>query len=365
MRRLIAADLTWLEGALRPGLTVETAGGEVVRSRPLAADEIPDLHVRLIGPALTDLQVNGSGGVMFNSEPTAQAIAHIVETQRRRGVAWTMPTLITCEAERMRRAADAIIEAWGMPGLIGVHFEGPHIAAARKGTHNAAFIRPMDEATLGVLERLRRRGVSVMLTLAPEVVPVAQVRRIVEIGVVVSAGHSAASAEATRAGLDAGIACFTHLFNAMPPMTSRNPGILGAAINSDAFAGIIVDGHHVAWEMVGLACRARPQSGRMFLISDAMATLGGADHFELYGERIEVRDGALVNAAGSLAGAHIDVVACLANVVRRVGLPLEQAYAMAAMVPRDAMRLARPEIRPGQPLSEILALDGELSRVPL
>ena len=148
--------------------------------RPLATSETPDLHVRLIGPALTDLQVNGSGGVLFNSEPTAQGVAHIVETQRRRGTAWVMPTLITCEAERMQRAADAIIEAWGMAGLLGVHIEGPHIAAARKGTHNAEFIRSMDDATLAALERLRRRGVPVMLTLAPEVVPTGRLRRIAD-----------------------------------------------------------------------------------------------------------------------------------------------------------------------------------------
>jgi len=365
MTRLVAADLIWFQGALRSGLSLETAGGTVIRVRPLAASETPDLHVRLIGPALTDLQVNGSGGVMFNSEPTERGIAHIVETQRRRGTAWVMPTLITCEGERMRRAADAVIEAWGMAGLFGVHIEGPHIAAARKGTHSAAFVRPIDDVTLDVLERLRRRGVPVMLTLAPEVVPNGVVRRIAELGVVISAGHSAASAEATRAGLDAGIGCFTHLYNAMPPMTSRDPGILGAAINSEAFAGVIVDGHHVAWEMVGLACRARPLPRRMFMVSDAMATIGGPDHFDLYSERIEVRDGALVNAAGSLAGAHIDLVGCLRNAVRYVGLSIEEAYEMAALVPRDAMRVDRPEILAGQPLSEVLTLTSELARMAL
>ena len=204
-----------------------------------------------------------------------------------------------------------------------------------------------------------------MLTLAPEVVPTGWLRRIADLGVVISAGHSAASAQATRAGLDAGIACFTHLYNGMPPMTSREPGILGAAINSDAFAGVIIDGHHVAWEMVGLACRARPAPQRMFMVSDAMATIGGRRHFDLYGERIEVRDGALVNAAGSLAGTHVDLVTCLGNAVRCVGLSIEDAYAMAAMIPRDAMRLKRPEIGAGQPLSEVLALTAEFSHAPL
>uniref|UniRef100_UPI003101527B hypothetical protein n=1 Tax=Neorhizobium sp. EC2-8 TaxID=3129230 RepID=UPI003101527B len=179
-------------------------------------------------------------------------------------------------------------------------------------------------------------------------------------GVVVSAGHSAATASETRTGIEAGISCFTHLYNAMPPMQSREPGILGTAINSDCFAGIILDGHHVSWEMAGLACRARPVDGRMFMVSDAMATIGGPDHFELYGETITVRDGALVNGAGSLAGAHIDLATSLRNGVQNVGLPLSQAYTMAAMVPWDVMQLDRPELIPGRPVSEIIAFDSRL-----
>ncbi|MBZ5763649.1 N-acetylglucosamine-6-phosphate deacetylase [Rhizobium sp. VS19-DR104.2] len=365
MTRLIAPHYLWHESQLCEGMAVEISGGRITRMRPLNDGETPDLRIHFLGPALTDLQVNGSGGVMLNSNPTAKAIAHIVETQRSLGTGWVMPTLITCEREVMSQAADAAVDAWGVEGFLGLHIEGPHLNVERKGTHNAACIRPIDDATLSLLALLRSSGIPVMLTLAPECVDADTIRRIADMGVVVSAGHSAATAAETRAGLAAGISCFTHLYNAMPPMQSREPGIVGAAINSDGFAGIIVDGHHVDWSMVALACRARPRNGRMFMISDAMATIGGPDRFELYGETIYVRDGALVNAAGSLAGAHIDLAACLANGVRQVGLPLAEAYEMAAMVPRDVMQLARPGLEAGVPVTEIIALDEQLQRQAL
>lgn len=365
MIQLVSADFIWMDDALQTGLAMELAGDEVKKVRPLASGEKADRHVHLLGPALTDLQVNGSGGVMLNSEPTAEGIAHIVSTQRSLGTGWVMPTLITCETERMRKVAAAAREAWGLDGFLGLHIEGPHLNVARKGTHNPAFIRPMEDATLYILEELRLAGIPVMMTLAPEMVPAETIRRIADLGVIVSAGHTAATAAQTRIGLDAGVRCFTHLYNAMPPMTSREPRIVGAAINSDAYAGIIVDGHHVDWCMVALACRARPRPDRMFMVSDAMATIGGPDHFELYGEMISVRDGALINRAGSLAGAHVDLATCLANAVHHVGLTLDEAYRMAAMIPRDAMRIERPVLRSGTPVREILALDGNLHRITL
>ncbi|TCQ96364.1 N-acetylglucosamine-6-phosphate deacetylase [Neorhizobium sp. JUb45] len=365
MRQLIATDYLWTDGALQTGLAAELSGGELTRIRPLESGEVPDRHVHLLGPALTDLQVNGSGGVMLNSAPTAQTIADIVETQRSLGTGWVMPTLITCESERMRKTAAAARDAWGLDGFLGLHIEGPHLNVLRKGTHNPAFIRSMENATLEILHDLRSAGIPVMLTLAPEMVDAETIRRIADMGVIVSAGHTAATAHEARMGLEAGVSCFTHLFNAMPPMESRAPGIVGVAINSDAYAGIIVDGHHVHWSMVALACRARPVDGRMFMVSDAMATIGGPDHFELYGETISVRDGALINSAGSLAGAHVDLATCLSNAVHHVGLSLQEAYSMAAMVPRDAMRIERPILRSGTPAHEILALDGNLRRISL
>lgn len=363
--RLVAARACFIEGALVPGMAAEIGAAGLLALRPLGADETPDLRVEILAPALVDLQVNGAGGTMLNSDTSAAGIAHIVATLRARGTGWCMPTLITCEPERILLAAEAAIEAWGLPGFAGLHIEGPHLNPARKGTHRAAFIRPMDAVTLEALARLRAAGVPVMLTLAPEMVPPETIARIAAMGVVVSGGHSAATGAETRAALAAGLGCFTHLYNAMPPMTSREPGILGTAIASRAHAGIIADGHHVSWEMLGIAWRARPEKGRMFLVSDAMSTIGGPDHFELYGERIEVRDGALVNAAGSLAGAHVDMVQCLANLVTHVGIDRAEALAAAITVPAGLIGLAPPALRPGAALAEILALDADLRRIAL
>ena len=365
MRLLVAPDHLWLDGRLQGGFAAEMEDGALRRVRPLAAGETPDVRPHVLMPACTDLQVNGSGGTMLNSEPTPAGIRRIVETQRARGTGWVLPTLITTTPQDMDRAVEAALETWGMPGFLGLHLEGPHLNPARKGTHDARFMRPFDDATLAALRRLRAGSIPVMLTLAPETVPAERIRAAADLGVVVSAGHTAATADEARQGLSAGVSCFTHLFNAMPPMLSREPGAASAAISSDAYIGIIADGHHVAWEMIALACRARPAERRMFLVSDAMATIGGPDHFTLYGERIEVRDGALINAQGSLAGAHIDMLTSLRNLVHHVGLPLAEAVAMATDNPHRAMGLVPPALDRPLAADEIVALDRTLARMPI
>lgn len=365
MNRLVAPDFVFLNGRLHKDLVAEIDGSGLRRLRRRQLNENADLTAHVLMPACIDLQVNGAGGVMLNSDTSADGISHIVNTLRRLGTGWVMPTLITCEPKRILAAADAAIECRDMDGFFGLHIEGPHISPARKGTHRLEFIRPMDDTTLTALTRLRKADVPVMLTLAPEIVPAETIRRIADMGVVISAGHTNATTAETQAALKSGVTCFTHLFNAMPAMTSREASVVGTAIGSDAFAGIIVDGHHVTWEMVGVAWRARPQPGRMFLVSDAMSTIGGPNHFQLYGERIEVRDGALVNAAGSLAGAHIDMLGCLANLVHHVGVPLAEAIHAACVVPADVMGRSAPELAPSMALSELLLLDDDLSRISL
>lgn len=365
MTRLVAPDHLWCDGRLQPGLAAEIGPEGIRRVRPLARGETPDARPHLLMPACADLQVNGSGGVMMNNSPTPEAVAHIVATQRRLGTGWTMPTLITSTAQQMAEAADAVIAAWGLPGLLGLHLEGPHLNPARKGTHDAALIRPLDLATIRVLERLRARAIPTIFTLAPEVVPDAALREIVAMGVVVSIGHTAASAAEARAGLAAGARMFTHLFNAMPPMLSRAPGTVAAALNSEAHVGLIADGHHVAWEMLAIACRARPLPGRTFLVSDAMATVGGPERFTLYGEEIAVREGCLVNAAGALAGAHVDLLTSLRNVTRHVGLPLAEAVAMVTDIPHQAIGARPPSLRDPLNKEEIVALDADLLPIAL
>ncbi|MEM5475197.1 N-acetylglucosamine-6-phosphate deacetylase [Pacificibacter sp. AS14] len=359
---LICPDLLWQDGALVAGQAVLFEAGRVVEQRARSADDQPDFTPHILMPACTDLQVNGAGGVMLNSEPTPEGIATIVDTLRGLGTSWVLPTVITSDAETLRRTCDAMLDAWGMRGLLGLHIEGPHINVERKGTHNPEFIRPFEDETLDVLKRLRAADIPVMLTLAPETVPLDLIAKLTDMGVKVFAGHTMATADQTRAALDAGLRGFTHLYNAMPQMTSRNPGIIAAALASDGYAGIIADGHHVDWDMIALACRARPKAGCMFMVSDAMATIGGPDFFMLYGEKISVKDGALVNANGSLAGAHIDMLTCLRNMIIHVGIAPEQAIAMATDIPHEVMGLTPPVVDMGTYLGDCVALNSDFTR---
>ncbi|SHJ23926.1 N-acetylglucosamine-6-phosphate deacetylase [Wenxinia saemankumensis] len=361
---LIQADRLWTGGALARDRLLRVDDGRVA-AIAAGGDATPDLRVPLLAPALTDLQVNGGGGVMVNSDPSPDALRAIAAAHRALGTGAILPTVITDTANVIEAAAEAAIAVRDEPGQLGLHVEGPHLNVARKGTHDPDRIRPLDERTVRVVERLRAHGVAVKITLAPEVSDLQLVARLAATGAVVSAGHSAATAEETRAALAAGVSCFTHLYNAMPPMTSRAPGILGVALNSDAFAGIIVDGIHVDWDMVRIALRARPRRGLTFAVSDAMATVGGPDHFTLYGQTIAVRDGALVNAEGSLAGAHVDMATSLRNLVRHVGLKEEEALAMCTDIPRACLGLPPQQIGAGTALADLVAFDDDHGRLEI
>lgn len=361
---LIAAEQMYLEGQLKPGMAIETDGAHIVAIRPLAADR-PDARLNVIMPACADLQVNGGGGVMLNSDPTPDGMRAIRDAHASVGTGAIMPTVITDRPEVMESAADAAIACKGEPGLLGLHIEGPHINPVRRGTHAERYIRPLDERTMTVLRRLRAADIPVILTLAPEYNDPALVAQAAALGVVVSAGHTAADAAQARAAIANDVQMFTHLYNAMPQMTSRDPGIIAAAIQSNGYCGIIADGIHVSWEMLGIAMAARPRPDRCFIVSDAMATVGGPDHFTLYGQEIHQENGRLVNAEGSLAGAAIDMVSSLVNLHREADVPLAQAIAMATDYPRSAASLAPLALQAGTPMRDVIALDTELAHVSL
>ncbi len=362
---LLYPKLLWLNGELHRNKSVVLENGQICAIQQADRTETPDSRPYLLMPACTDLQVNGAGGAMLNSRPDAEGVKTIVTALQALGTGWVMPTLISTNLQKMQKTADAILDVWGMPGLLGVHFEGPYTNVVRKGAHKAEELRPFDPESMEIFHKLRRHDVPVMLTLAPECVPADIIAALTQIGVVVSAGHTDATLEQTQSALASGLNCFTHLFNAMPQMTSRAPGIIAAAINSSAYCGVIMDGIHVDWSMLQLATAARPEKGRMFIVSDCMATVGGPDFFELDGQTISVSENKLVNAAGSLAGAHIDMVASMRNAVEYVGLPLAEAVAMCTDIPHHVMGLAPPQIQVGRKLHEILALDDDLKRLDL
>lgn len=316
-----------------------------------------------ITPGFLDLQVNGGGDVLLNTTPTPAGMATIAASHRRFGTVGILPTVITDVPDVLAAVAEAALAAKGNRGILGLHIEGPHIAAARRGTHAENLVRPLDDTTIAIVRRLRAAEITVMITLAPEAASHAQIAALAAMGAIVSLGHTGASADETRAALDAGATCFTHLFNAMSPMLNRTPGVVGAAINSSAYAGIICDGIHVADEMVGLAIRARPVADRMFLVSDAMPTVGGSDRFDLYGQEICLVDGRLLNGEGSLAGAHVTMAQSVARLVTVLGVDLTTALRMAVTVP--ARVIGRPDLAQliGRDAADLLVLDAGLAVV--
>ena len=340
MTTWIAPDALFDGTDLQTGMALRIDGSIVAEIAPTPKGAMPLSGT--ITPGFVDLQVNGGGGIMVNSTPTAEGIRRVVAAHRALGTAAILPTVITDHPDVLDAVTDAAIATIGEEGIIGLHIEGPHISQARRGTHASEFIRPLDAGTLNNLRRLRDAGVVVIITLAPENATPAQISQLSALGAIVSLGHTDASAEDIQACISAGASCGTHLFNAMSPMVGRAPGAVGALINSDCYTGIICDGHHVADDMVALAIRARPRADRMFLVSDAMATVGGPDAFDLYGKTISVKDGQLVNAEGSLAGAHVTQAQGVSRLVNQAKVPLETALRMAITTP--AACTGRPDL---------------------
>ena len=314
----------------------------------------------VLSPGFVDLQVNGGGGVFFNTSRSADGISAIAAAHRQFGTTAILPTVITDTPEALAEAVDAAIDAKGRQGVLGIHIEGPHISSPRRGTHSPELVRPMDEQTIQHVARLRDHKIPVMITVAPESTTNDQISRLAELGAIVSIGHSDVTADVATAAFDAGVSCATHLFNAMSPMLNRAPGVTGAVINSDIAAGLIVDGIHVADEMIALAMRARPEKDRMFIVSDAMPTVGGPDHFDLYDMSVKLVDGKLVNSEGSLAGAHLTQAEGLYRLVNVIGANKSEALRMAITVP--AMLMGRADLASiiGQSTSDLIMLSSDL-----
>ena len=338
---------------LGEGLAVRIEGERIAalgsREELAAGAEVRDLQGALLLPGFIDTQVNGGAGLLFNEQPTAATIAAIGAAHRRFGTTGFLPTLISDDLGTVKVAIDAAREAIGagVPGVLGIHIEGPYLNVTRKGIHDASKLRRTDDSSFALLTSL---GVArTLVTLAPEETSLETIERLVKAGVVVSAGHSNASYAIVRAALDRGVSGFTHLFNAMSPLTSREPGVVGAALEDvSAWCGIIVDGVHVDPVVLKLALRLRPHE-RFNLITDAMPCVGSAETtFELQGKTITVRDGACFDDDGTLAGSALDMAGAVRNAVSLLGLDLADASRMASRNP-----------------AEFLGLDHELGRIAL
>lgn len=304
------------------------------------AAQAEDLAGALLVPGFIDVQVNGGGGALFNAAPTVEAIRTIGAAHRRFGTTGFLPTLISDSMEVMRAALAAVEQAFeeGVPGLLGIHLEGPYLAPARKGVHDPKWFHAPGEEELALL-CAPHRGVR-LLTLAPERVPHETIARLAAAGVLVNAGHTAADHATVRAALAAGVRGFTHLFNAMTPFGSREPGVVGAALDDPgSWCGLIVDGCHVHPASLRAAIAAKPR-GKMLLVTDAMPPVGAADpSYVLNGETITVKDGICRTADGVLAGSALDMASAVRNAVQLLGLPLDEAVRMASSYPADFLGL--------------------------
>jgi N-acetylglucosamine-6-phosphate deacetylase len=329
---------------LTEGLAVRIEGQRIAGLGPrddlTPGAEVRDLGGALLLPGFIDTQVNGGDGLLFNDAPTAGTIARIGAAHRRFGTTGFLPTLISDDLATTEAAIAAARQAieTEVPGVLGVHIEGPFLNVRRKGIHDASKLRRTDSDSFALLNSL---GLGrTLVTLAPEETSLETIERLVKAGVVVSAGHSNAPYGVVRAALDHGLSGFTHLFNAMSPLTSREPGVVGAALeDSSAWCGIIVDGVHVDPVVLKLALRLRPHE-RFNLITDAMPCVGSdRTTFELQGKTITVRDGACFDDAGTLAGSALDMAGAVRNAVRMLDLDLADASRMASRNPAEFLGL--------------------------
>jgi len=344
------------------------AGGRiadiVANDHPRVRDAVlrVDLEGGLLLPGFVDSQVNGGGGVLFNDTPDVETIAAIGRAHRRFGTTSFLPTLISDDLDVVRAAIAAVEAAIGAktPGVEGIHIEGPFISDARKGAHDAAHIRALDPEHIGLLSSLRHGRT--LVTLAPERASLQAIARLAAAGVVVAAGHSNATQAQITEALAHGLRGFTHLFNAMSPLQSREPGVVGAALaDPDSWCALIVDGWHVHPVTLRVALAAKRHE-RFMLVTDAMPNVGtDMASFQLQGRRIEVVAGRCVDEQGTLSGSALDMASAVRNAVALLGLPLETAVRMASTYPAEFLGLGGEigRIAPGYRANLVLA-DGDL-----
>lgn len=315
----------------------------------------------ILAPGLIDLQVNGGAGLMVGPGTTPDDLARICATHARFGTTALLPTLITDTPE----VTDAVLLAGvtaarrGVSGFLGLHLEGPHLSLARKGAHDPGLIRPMDEADLVRLERVRPRLPHLALTVAAETVAPEQIARLVRAGITVSLGHSDAGYEVAAAAIRAGASMATHLFNAMSQLGNRDPGVVGAALHHGSVsAGFIADGIHVHPATIALALNGKAGPGQLFVVSDSMSQAGtDLDRLVLNGRTIFRRNGALRLDDGTLAGADLTLDAAVRYLFTRLDLPLDVVLRMASLYPARAIGADLGHLHPGAPASFVNLTD--------
>lgn len=312
--------------------------------------DIRDLQGGWLLPGFIDTQVNGGGDVLLNDDPSVGGIATIARAHRRFGTTGLLPTLISDDQDVLAEAVASTERALHqeIPGVLGLHVEGPHLNPKKKGIHPEEKFTPLDEEAIALLSApsIGKR----IVTLAPELAPPGAIRQLAEAGVLVCAGHSLASYEEARSAIDEGLVGFTHLYNAMTQLNAREPGIVGAALEDrQSHFGIIVDGHHVHPAALKIAIAARGIDGAM-LVTDAMPPVGGTlQHFRLFGRDIRIANGVCADEAGTLAGSALSMAQAVRNAIAMLGIDIAAASRMASGNPATFLGLHHRtgSIRPG------------------
>lgn len=336
------------------------------RSAAGSKQTIYDLKGNRLVPGFIDTQVNGGGGVLFNDDPSVDSIVEIGRAHRRFGTTGFLPTLISDDLEVVVQAVRAVQTAIeiGVPGVLGIHIEGPFLNEERKGVHDVTKLRWLDEDALGLLTSLNGGG-RTLVTLAPERTSPQIIRKLADAGVIISAGHTNGTYEEIKDALSQGLSGFTHLFNAMSQLTGREPGAVGAALDDpDSWCGIIVDGHHVDPVVLRIALRSK-RPDRFMLVTDAMPSVGAPNKaFKLQGRPISVADNMCVDEHGRLAGSDIDMASAVRNAISMLGVELEQSLQMASRYPAEFLRLGHElgRIAPGY-RANLALLDNKLDVV--
>jgi N-acetylglucosamine-6-phosphate deacetylase len=296
--------------------------------------ETRDLDGASLAPGFIDLQLNGCGGVQFNDSLEAISVKTLEIMQKaneKSGCTSYLPTLITCSDDYMKHGINVMrdyLKKYPHQAL-GLHLEGPYLSPLKKGTHNPAFIRKPDSTMIDYL--CANADVITKVTLAPEQAEDKYIRQLRDAGIIVSGGHSNATYEEARKGFAAGITFTTHLFNAMPAITGRQPGLVSAIFDTpEVYTGIIVDGHHVAWANVRNAKKLK--GDKLVLVTDATAPAGAdIQEFIFAGKTIYYRDGLCVDENGVLSGSALTMIEAVQNSVEHVGIALDEALRMATL----------------------------------
>lgn len=313
--------------------TLEINDGKIVAIHDGKLPEAEVLNGTLTA-GFVDYHVNGGGGKLFNFEPDVTTLQTMIKAHAMFGTTAMVPTLITDSAETMQKAADATALALTNkePGILGVHFEGPHLSIPKKGVHEETLVRPIGDVERAIFAR-QDLGIKI-ITLAPENVADEDFDFLISNNNKISLGHSNATFARAKQGVAMGADGFTHLFNAMSPFTSREPGVLGAALESDAaWCGIILDGHHMHYGSAKVAYATKPK-GKLLLVTDSMSTIGSDQQgFEFFGVEV-IRDGdKLATPKGTLAGSALDMITAVKNAVQHCDITIGEALNMASLYP--------------------------------